>query len=181
MAKANASKKVKFLEVEENDMILTFTLGDGQVIEFDYQTVNEEMRDKAMLHGFNQKIRDAAAGFSDAKGTKGTGDDYDGAFEAMTSVIEALQNGDWTRKGSTGGLRGLKYLPAAIARIKGVSEEKAAKAVAAATQEQKVSWMKNPTIAAHIAQIMADALKAKAAGSDLDIEFEDEEEEGTEQ
>lgn len=159
-------KKIPFLDVTEKGKVLTFALADGQILTFNIEGVNAEVRERAMIHGFNQKIRDASAGFSKDK-------DYDGAFEAMQKVIEALEGGSWNRTGGAG-LKGQGVLAEAIARMKGVDITIAGNAVKVATDEQKKGWMKNPKVAALMAQIVAERAQARldAAGEGDEEEIE---------
>lgn len=166
MAKANRIIKA----VDLGSDFVAFDVGNAGRIQLDVREMTEEIRLKAMLHGFNQKIRDAAAG-----------KDEDDSFAAMSAVVEMLNGGDWTiRKGSTGP-KGLKFLALAISQHSGKELELVEKALTKATDEQKASYLKNAKIAAIIAQMVADEAAAKAGASD-DIDLgdlleEDEEEE----
>lgn len=166
MAQVQAPKKVSFLEViKDTDTMLSFKLADGQTLTFEASNVDESIQQQAMMHGFNQKIRDAAAGFS-------KGNDYDGAFEAMAAVIEALEAGDWNRKAQA--TKGKGILSEAIARIKGVSVEAAQAAVAKASEDQVKAWQKNPKVASVMAEIVAERAKKRAAeaADEVEIDFE---------
>lgn len=168
MAKANEVKKEKFLEVTpdfENQQI-TFALGDGQNIVFPLGSVSQDIVTKALYHGFNQKIRDAAASFGKEK-------DYDGAFEAMQKVVDNLQAGNWNGGGAGGSGVILEDLAYAIATMKGADMAKAMAVVKAASTDQRKVWAKN----AKIAKLMADAKAARLAkaaddAEDLDIDLE---------
>lgn len=159
-------KKVSFLDVsQETDSVLMFKLGDGQSLRFDADGMDESIQRRAMLHGFNQKIRDAAAGFSKEK-------DYDGAFEAMVAVIDALEVGEWNRKATA--TKGAGILAEAIARIKGVEFAQAQAAVAKASDDQKKAWQKNPKVASVMAEIVAERAAKRAADAaedDLEIDL----------
>ena len=147
----------KFLEVKAAPQGgLQFVLGNGKRVMFDPARCTKQIRAQAELHGFNQKIRDGAAGFSKGK-------DYDGAAAEMQEIIDALYNGDWKRQGGgTGGGLVLEDIAAAIAAIRKADPVKALAAVQKATTEQRKEWMKNATVAAGVAKAKADRL-AKAA------------------
>lgn len=172
---AKSSNKIKFLEVNPlGDYGLEFSLGDGQTIAIRFGEFSEDVRHRAMVHGFNQKIRDASASFGKER-------DYDGAFEEMMKVVDGLKAGSWNRQG--GGIGAgviMEDLAAAISRIKSVDIAKAMAAVKSASDEQRKAWSKN----ARVAQLMAEnkaarlAKAASAATDDLDITFEDEEADG---
>lgn len=161
---ATQEKKASFLDVtQDTDTSLVFKLGDGQTIHFEAGNCDEVIRLRAEMHGFNQKIRDAAAGFSKEK-------DYDGAFEAMMAVVEALEAGEWNRKATA--TKGKGILSEAIARIKGVSVEAAQAAVAKATEDQVKAWQKNPKVASVMAEIVAERAKKRAADAADEIEID---------
>lgn len=169
MAKQN--EKAKFLNVVPGEIAstLTFVLGDGQQLVIDCEMdFGESIRKQAMIHGFNQKIRDAAAGFSKTN-------DYEGAFEAMAAVIEALKDGEWKRGGGAGAGQVMRDLAAAIAEVRNVPYEKCFAAVSAAEEAKRKEWMKNAKIANIMARIKADRLKAaaEAASDDIDIDLGD--------
>lgn len=169
---AQKDTKQKFLEVNAlGDYGLEFKLGDGQVIAIKFEDFNEDIQRKAMIHGFNQKIRDAAASYGKEK-------DYDGAFEEMMKVVDGLQAGSWNRQG--GGIGAgvvMEDIAYAIAKIKNVAIEKALAVVKKADDAQRKSWSKN----ARVAQLMAEskaarlAKAAESASDDLDIEFGEDE------
>lgn len=165
MAKANESES-KFLEVKIANGKLIFIFGNGEKLTFDPAECNEEINRQATFHGYNQKIRDAAAGYSKDK-------DYAGAREEMSAVIEALRAGNWKRQG--GGMGAgvvMADMAHAIAEMKNVSFERAMAAVEKADEETRKSWAKNPKLAAKMAEAKAKRLAAQAAGTDagdLDI------------
>lgn len=171
-----AEKKAKFLEVKQSGTRLMFVLADGQTAQIDAGTLSDAMRERAMFHGLNQKIRDAAAGFSKEA-------DYDGAFEAMAKVIGALESGEWERKGGAAAAN-LDDLATAIAQIRNVDVAKAKAAVEKATPDQRAGWAKNARVAAIMADLKAQRLaeKAKAATDDdlsaIDLGMDDGETDG---
>lgn len=165
-----ASVAPKFLEVTTRSGSLVFTFGNGETVLFTPSDVSDAMREQAMYHGFNQKLRDSVAGFSKDK-------DYQGAWDAMIEVKSSLVAGEWNRRRSEGGdsaSQSVQDLAAAIAEIRSVPTEKARAAVDKATPEQRKAWAKNASIAALIAGYKAQrATSAAAAASDSidDIDF----------
>lgn len=161
-------EKVKFLEVKVNAGRILFVLGNGQKLSFDPGAANEEIRKQAQFHGFNQKIRDAAAGYSKEK-------DFAGAAAEMQAVIDGLYRGEWNRKGGAGTSVMLEDLAKAIARFKNADFAKALAAVEKATPEQRAEWLKNKTVKAYADQARADRLVEAAKGAegagDLEIEL----------
>jgi hypothetical protein len=169
--KVEVPAKVKGLVVSYDDECTTeisFKLGDGQTITFAPDAMTAEIQRQAMYHGFNQKIRDAAAGF-DLTGKKGK-PDYDGAFEAMRQVTETLHEGLWSRKVQPVNPM-LKYLPAAIAKMKGVEIEKAMIAVEKVDEETKKKWLANVKVKAIITELIAEEAKVKAEQSEEELDF----------
>lgn len=156
----------KFIEVKIAGGKLVFALGDGQKIVFDPAECDDDIRRQAEFHGFNQKIKDAAAGFSKEK-------DFDGAFEAMNTVCESLRARIWNRQGGGAGAgANMMDLAKAIAVIKGCSEEKALNAVEKAKDEDRKTWMKNARVAALVADFRAKRLAEAVKGTEeLDIEI----------
>lgn len=177
--------KVKFLEVvypENQANIIGFKLGNGQSITFDMNEMKPEMDQQARRHGYNQKIRDAAAGFSGSV-KKGISPDYEGAFNEMMKVIESLRANQWNRKGSGGGVNYGQYLSAAVARLKSITLAQAEAALAKITDEKRAELVKQPKVHAAILEVIAEATKAKAADSVdplADLEFSEEDDDSEE-
>ena len=163
----------KFIEVKVASGRLVFALGNGTRIEFDPARVSDDIRKQAMFHGFNQKIKDAAAGFSKAN-------DFAGAAKAMGAVIDALHDNSWNRKG--GGERGvdLEDLATAISRVRNVDFEKAYSAVSKAEPTARKAWAANARVAQIMAELRLERAKAAAESATDDglPEFEDETEAG---
>ena len=151
----------KFLEVKVANGGIKFAFGNGEVIRFDPTSCSADIRAQAERHGFNQKIRDAAAGYSKTR-------DYAGAIGEMRAVIESLQSGSWNRAGGAGAAA-IADLIAAIASVRNAPLDKVAKAVEGATAEQRASWAKNAKVALAIAEIRAQRAR-EAVKSTTDTE-----------
>lgn len=160
-----AEQKVKFLDVQlAAGGMLKFIIKGEQTLTFDPARCNDAIQEQARLHGFNQKIRDAAAGFSKSG-------DTDGAFEAMDAVIQGLYAGSWNRKGGGGAGVIIEDLAHAIAAFKNAPYEKALAAVRQASPEQRAAWSKNAKIAALAADAKAKRLAAAAdVATDEDLD-----------
>lgn len=154
----SGNKTVKFLTVAPSEKGLQFILGNERKVEFDLSRVNEAIRKQAELHGFNQKIRDSAAGFSKAR-------DYSGAFAAMADVVQCLYDGDWNRKGGVTGQR-MEDLIAAIAKVKKLTPDAVRPAVMKADVEQRKAWAGNAKVALAIAEIERARLQQAATDTD---------------
>jgi len=161
MAKDNMTPK--FLTVVPTEAGLDFLLGNGKKLTFDARRTSAEIAAQAQRHGFNQKIRDASAGFSKTN-------DFSGAFAAMADVIQSLYDGDWNRKGGGTGQR-LEDLAAAIAKIKGISVDVARAAVMKADLEKRKQWASNAKVG-QLVKAMESARLKEAAKDAEDIEID---------
>jgi hypothetical protein len=121
MAKS-AEVKVKFLEVKRVGTKLAFVLSNGSRVEFDTAKADDAIREHAMYHGFNQKIRDSMSGAIKEK-------DFAAAVDRMKVTVDSLYAGDWNRQGG-GGIAGvvMEDLANAISQFKNTTFEKAFKA-----------------------------------------------------
>ena len=164
---ATEAAKVKFCE-KEYDLdtgVVSFTFGNGEVVEVDVNQLPEQMRKQLMLHGVSQKVGDSFAG---AKGNFMEG------ISAAKSVIEQLVAGIWRSARGEGEARPrLGELAEAIARIKGVEVAVAMAAVEKATDEQRKAWRGNAKVKATIAAIRAEAAqKALEAAGEQTLEVD---------
>lgn len=147
----------KFLQVSQSGDVLTFVLGNGLKVVADADQMGDDIRAQAMMHGFNQKIRDSAAGFS-------KDGDFAGAFRAMQTVVDNLTNGLWNAKGGTG----TGDLVQAVANLKKISIEEAQTAVDALDDEQLKVVQSKPAIKAEILRIKSERAAKLAEASDED-------------
>ena len=147
---AAEASKPKFAE-KEYDLdtgVVTFTFGNGTVLNFDTNELSAEMRSQLMLHGMSQKGGDSYAG---AKGN------YSEAIQNVKDVWEQLKQGVWRAARGEGDAKPrLAELAEAIARIKQVPIEASTAAVEAGTEEQRKAWRGNAKVKAVIAQIRAE-------------------------
>jgi hypothetical protein len=143
---AAEEKKVPFLKVADNaakDGLLftvTSTIKDfgSKQIEFKFASVSDELRSQAMKHGFNQKIRDASAGFGEKKNKDGvvtSQADPHGAIEAMQAVVDTLLSGSWNKVADNGASQIKPKLARAIAQIQSTTIEQAMAVIDRQTDE----------------------------------------------
>lgn len=162
---AQAEKKVKFLEVNKINGGLKFAFGNGVTRSIILADFDDKIRDAAMEHGFNQKLRDTTAGYSKEW-------DYEGALEKFDATLQALYDGDWNRSG--GGVAGqqMKDLATAIAELRGASFDKAMAAVEGANPDQRKTWLKNAKIAQIVTRLVAErAASAAETADDIEIDL----------
>ena len=88
--------------------------GNGTSDTFGFEDLTADIRAKAMVHGFTQKLMDAHAG-----GVKKYGN-VAGCRAATLEVWQNLVNGEWDGSRETGG-----YVVEALAEIKGISVDEA--------------------------------------------------------
>lgn len=163
--------------VDEAAQSLTLTFGDGrEPVTINPAEFSEDVRAYAMLHGFKQKLVDAAAIPRDTE----TGRSATPAqkADAVMTVLNTLRVGHWNKprgEGSgTASAGGLLYR--ALCRMyAGKMDAEAVRAwLAGKDKEQQAALRGNARIAAIIAEIKAeDAAKAPVnAGDDLLAELD---------
>lgn len=146
---------MKFLQVVQKDGELSFQLGNGLKVELRPEDCSDEIREAAIMHGFNQKVRDSAAGFSKTS-------DYSGAFAAMQAVVDNLLGGLWNAKGGSG----IGDMVQAIANLKKIEVEEAQELIEGLDDEQFKVVAGKPAVKAEIARIKAERAKKIADASD---------------
>ncbi len=170
VAVATATKKpvIAKVSVDETANTLTFEFGHGvsHVVELD--KLDESLRHRAMLHGFEQKLRDSYAG------AKGSAVEAEGMF---LEVLDTLKSGAWNMKVSgepreepiellakamvnAFAARG-KVIPLAVVldKIKGVDKK------------ERAVYRKNPEISVELAKLKAAAVVKTASLDDLAGQF----------
>lgn len=78
--------KKKISKVFEGE-VLVITVGEKEM-RFDTTTVPEDIKDRARLHGFSQKLGDSAA----------SAETNEEIINAISKTWEALVNGEWTTR-----------------------------------------------------------------------------------
>lgn len=149
-APAETAKKAKFCEkefsVEENSV--SFSFGNGTMLELALGELSPEIQKRLMLHGALQKIGDSYAG---AKGDFGSG------IKDAQAVIDGLKSGTWRSAAGEGeGKPRLGELAEAISRIKNLPLDKVMPAVEKADEKTRKDWRSNAKVKAVIAQIRAE-------------------------
>lgn len=152
-----ATAKQKFLQVTQQGRELHFVLGNNLRVVAKPDELAEEIRDAALFHGVNQKVRDSAAGFS-------KDGDYSGAFRAMQTVVDNLTTGLWNAKGGSG----TADLVQAVANLKGIEVEAAQGIIDGLDDEQIKTLMGKATVKAEILKIKAERAAKVAEASDDD-------------
>ncbi len=135
---------------------------DGKTLRIDPATFSPEIRLAAMLHGFKQKVVDAAALSRDeATGQSATPGQK---FYAMNDVVTQLTEGDWNKRAQGDGSAGVGLLVSALMRLTGKARAEIDPVVEAWTKDQQRAMRESAEIAPIIAQIKAE--RAAKKGSD---------------
>jgi hypothetical protein len=97
------AKNAKLISAALNGSVITFTVGDAGSFDFDMASVPGEIAARARLHGFVQKISDAAA-MPKSELTGNAKKDAATKLEAMKSVAERLVGPDanWSKRSGDG-------------------------------------------------------------------------------
>lgn len=144
------------INVTRAGWVLTFGNSAGS-FNFDCESTTREVFERATIHGFNQKIRDAAAiSRNPETGRSATAEDK---LAAMRRVADSLLAGSWgvERTGATVAIN-LDVLIAAIVEVTGALRDKAATLVNDADGKTRAQLRDNPKVAPVYARMMADRL-----------------------
>lgn len=151
-----ARKLEKSIDTENGVLTLGFT--SGASVEVKMSDFPEEIVHQLALHGLSQKATDATAG-----------KDAEESEERVKAVIDALQAGDWTVRGTGtggGGAGRVTLLVEAVARLKDISIDEAKAAVAGLSDEQKKALQKAGSVKAAILQIKQEKLAKESSEGD---------------
>lgn len=151
--------------------VLNLTFADGRKLNLHVSECSQEIRDAAMMHGFKQKLVDAAAISRDP--VTGKAATIDTKYDAVREVYDRLTDraGTWNKirgeGGGTTGAGGLLYR-ALVRLYDGVQTPEQVKAyLAPLTGEQQAALRKNKKIAPVIEAIKAeDAARRREQGED---------------
>lgn len=178
MAKANETKAQPAIRAEvdltnEMNPSLTLTFADGESLVFTPSMTTPEVATRAMMHGFKQKLVDAAA--MSRNPDTGRAATLADKKAAVGEVYARLIAGEWNKvregEGAGGGL-----LFTAVCRLYPAKTPDELKAwLAGKTDEQKAALRVNPKIAPIIAEIKAERAKDQPATDDLLAELEGDE------
>ena len=135
---------------------LKFVFEDGTETVVDFDKIPQEIKVRAMFHGFSQKIGDSYAGAAKAEG---------GALafskKAVNETLAQLYAGDW-RATAEGGPKAPSDLAVAISRVSGKTPEACQAFVETLDDDQKKAWRKKAKVAAALATIAAEKAAARA-------------------
>jgi hypothetical protein len=179
MSKTDKKRVNSIITVTRFDNKLTFAFaGVGQFV-FDPDTCSAENRARAMIHGFEQRIRDAAALSVDRDTGKSA--TAQAKFEAAKRISDHLTSGatEWNLKAaaSTGVDAGLTLL--AIMRVYGKTLDEAEAIIASTMVKRELDrtaalklWASSDKVAKAILDIKRERLDATTDSDDLLDEIE---------
>ena len=88
MSEQNETKRTPKATVTVNGFVLTFDFANGETRTLDAMTLDQSIRDRAVVHGLEQKIRDSYAGAKTP----------DEALGMADKVLDTLRGGEWSAK-----------------------------------------------------------------------------------
>lgn len=145
------------------------TLGNGATVEINLDKVSPEMLRQLAAHGAKQKLGDATAGLSKDS-------DYEGAYDAMVQIRDAVYGGDFNRRLTTVGgiwveaIFTAKYEAAKKAGKELPTLEEIREAWAALSEDQQAALKKHPAVKLAKVEIEKARLEARAnSASEIDI------------
>lgn len=160
------------VELRESGIIFDVD-GVGRLA-LDVAAMSPEIQRRAMFHGFEQKIRDAAAiGYTQKDGTVRRPSARE-KFEAMAAVVETLNNGEWNKRREGGVSDGGLLFEALCRMYDGKKDATEVRAWLDKHDEKtKANLRRNPKVADMIAKIRAERNPdAATAAEDLLESFE---------
>lgn len=145
--------------------MLTLRFANGEQLILDAANVAQELQLQAMMHGFKQKLVDAAAiSRNPETGRAATVEDK---YQAVKTVFDRLLAGQWNATREGGGATGGLLLQALVRMYAGRKTPDELKAfLADKTDAEKTALRKNPRVAAIIEEIRAET--GKTANIDTD-------------
>jgi hypothetical protein len=166
----NATKTVKTartpaiaVKVDPKQMLLNAVFSNGKQLNIHASELSLDIQAMCMMHGLKQKLVDAAAISRDPETGRSAG--IAEKYQAVMAVVERLSAGEWNLPREGGGSGSLLFK--AVCRVYGSKAPEALKAwLDGKTDEQKKALKLNPTIAAAIAEIQAEAIKDSDIDSD---------------
>ncbi len=165
-------KSNSVVNVQQDGSLLVFNVAGVGAIEFDTRKVHEDNRERAIMHGFKQRLSDAAALSRDA--TNGQPASPADKYAAIQALADFYMTGtpDWSRRAEGGGERGSITLEA-IARVKSC-DMTTADAMVTKLAADKFGGIKKDALAylrksAKVQEAMI-AIRAERATSDIDAD-----------
>lgn len=135
---------------------IVFKFDDGTEETFDSSRVNDDIKARAMMHGFSQKIGDSYAGAASAENPLAY------AKQAVRETIATLYANEWKAPRGEGGPR-VTDLAVAVSRVTGKSIEDVVALIEGLSDEDKKALRAKPKVKAALAAISQEKATARAA------------------
>lgn len=155
MAKDNPAKRPAIVVTQEPDGFLTFDVDGMGKLQLDVKALPAELQRRGMYHGFEQKVRDAAAiAYKQKDGSVRRPSNRE-KYDAMAEVINRLHSGSWNAEGREGAPTLLFEGLCRMYEGKKTAEEVRAW-LDGKSDEAKRQLAKNPRVAEFIAKVRAE-------------------------
>lgn len=168
---ATTPTRTPVIDATVDGTILTLAFSNSEVLTINADSLSDEIRTAAMMHGLKQKLVDAAAiARNPDTGRSATPDDK---YNAVREVYDRITQSDGTwNKGRTGEGSGAGngLLLSALMELRGLPREKVEAYLADKTKEQKAALRDNAKVAPIIARLKA--ARSKVNSDDLLGELE---------
>ena len=149
----------------EGDPVLELTFANGATLQLNGNAVPADIQRHAMMHGFKQKLVDAAAISRNPE--TGRAASIDDKYQAVRTVFDRLLTGQWNAAREGGGLTGGLLLQALVRMYNGrKTVEQLREFLADKSDAEKTALRKNPKVATVIETLRAES--GKSANIDTD-------------
>lgn len=162
MTQQNQTTRDITAKIENNQLTISFSNGQQLVVKQDY--FNIEIQTMAMLHGFKQKIVDAAAMSSGAT--------IDEKWEACSEVYDRLTGGEWNKRRESGEPRGGLLFNALVRAYPARKPEEIREFLSKKSRTEQNAMLNNSRLRPHVDAIRAEMAK-NIESDDLLDELED--------
>lgn len=145
------------IAVTVEGITITFDVAEVGRLQLNVLNLSREIRDRAMMHGLEQKIRDAAAiGYTQPDGSVKRPTNRQ-KYEAMREVINTLTDGNWNKRREGSAADGGLLFEALCRMYEGKREPAELREWLADKDEKtKAALRRNPKVAGIIAIIRAE-------------------------
>lgn len=144
--------------------ILNITFSNGKLIVVKPSQFQPEIQDMAMLHGFKQKLVDAAAMSSGAT--------IEEKYEAVADVFDRLTSGEWNKRRESGEPRGGLLFNALCRAYPARKPEEIREFLSKKSRTEQNAMLNNSRLRPHVDAIRAEMAKNIESDNLLD-ELED--------
>jgi len=158
MARTKVADKIVLRDENGIACAIRILFTDGREVKVNLETLGQIIKAEALAHGISQKLGDS---YSGCQGN------LDEAFAECAAVAESIIEGNWNRKGGSGG----GELAQAIADLTGKELDEIIPVLRTMSDEDKATLRRRKDVKAALAKIKAAKAEAaaKAGGSSGDL------------